>query len=37
MFDFKTAVKIPVLIANNVIFRKLEGKIVLNNLTIGGG
>ena len=37
MFDVKTAIKCPILIGYNVIFRSLDGKIVLKNLTIGGG
>lgn len=39
MFDFNMAIKIPVLIANNVILRKLDGQIVLRNVNEkkGGG
>lgn len=36
-FRFKEAVRFPVLIGNNVIFRCLDGKVVLNKLTNGGG
>lgn len=36
-FNFRTAIRFPVLIGNNVIFRNLDGEVIVKNFNKWGG